>query len=62
MGEYFIGTLAAAYAEIGDFARAIEYQDKAQGRYADETERQRGRERLALYREHKPYREEPGAN
>ena len=30
---YYIGTLAAAYAELGDFAHAVEYQEQAQELY-----------------------------
>ena len=54
-----LDTLAAAYAECGDFAHAIEYQEKAQGLYKDEKDREKGRDRLALYREKKPYRVVP---
>ena len=50
-----------AWAEVGDFARAIEYQEKAQGLYEDEKDRKKGRDRLALYREKKPYRDVPEA-
>jgi tetratricopeptide (TPR) repeat protein len=56
-----LDTLAAAYAECGDFAHAIEYQEKAQGLYKDEKDRKKGRDRLALYREKKPYRDVPEA-
>ena len=58
---YHLDTLAAAYAECGDFAHAIEYQEKAQGLYKDEKDREKGRDRLALYREKKPYRDVPEA-
>ena len=58
---YYLDTLAAAYAECGDFAHAIEYQEKAQGLYKDEKDREKGRDRLALYREKKPYRDVPEA-
>jgi len=54
-----LDTLAAAYAECGDFAHAIEYQEKAQGLYKDEKDREKGRDWLALYREKKPYRDVP---
>jgi tetratricopeptide (TPR) repeat protein len=54
-----VDTLAAAYAEIGDFAEAIKYQTQAinmKGAYA--TRRKEMQERLELYRQHKPYRYE----
>lgn len=59
-------TLAAAYAESGDFEEAIKWQSKAvaTAKGDDEFIRQL-RERLELYRAGKPYREEPrqgGAN
>ncbi len=52
-----LGTLAAAYAERGDFPRAVETQARAQGLYKDEGDRRRGRERTALYKAGKPYHE-----
>jgi hypothetical protein len=60
-GAYHLDTLATAYAECGDFAHAVEYQEKAQGLYKDEKDREKGRDRLALYREKKPYRDVPEA-
>ncbi|HEY2154627.1 MAG TPA: tetratricopeptide repeat protein [Isosphaeraceae bacterium] len=52
-----LGTLAAAYAERGDFPRAVETQAKAQRLYKDEGDLKRGRERTALYKAGKAYRE-----
>ncbi len=52
-----LGTLAAAYAERGDFSKALETQARAQRLYKDEGDLRRGRERTALYRAGKPYRE-----
>jgi tetratricopeptide (TPR) repeat protein len=54
-----VDTLAAAYAEIGDFDNAVKYQTQAinmKGVYA--FKRKRMQERLELYRQHKPYRKE----
>jgi tetratricopeptide (TPR) repeat protein len=54
-----VDTLAAAYAEIGDFDRAVKYQTQAismKGAYA--LRRKEMQERLELYRQHKPYRKE----
>ncbi len=55
---YYVGTLAGAYAEAGDFAKAVEYQEKANGLYADTLDKERGEERLKLYKAKKPYRVE----
>ena len=52
----FVGTLAAAYAELGDFDKAIKYQKDAtalQGDYPSEAEMKRD---LTLYMQHKPFR------
>jgi hypothetical protein len=52
-------TLAAAYAEAGDFPEAVRVQERAlqspdlAGQYGEEP-----RERLQLYKESKPYREQ----
>jgi tetratricopeptide (TPR) repeat protein len=53
---YTLGTLAAAFAELGDFAKAVEWQEKANRLYADPAERAKGEARLKLYQNHKPYR------
>jgi hypothetical protein len=55
---YCLGTLAAAYAEAGDFAEAQEYA-KVSLRRAPEGERTGCKERLQLYKREKPYRETP---
>jgi tetratricopeptide (TPR) repeat protein len=52
-----IDTLAAAYAEAGDFDRAIEYMTKILGGKTDSTDRKKFETRLALYRDRKPYRD-----
>jgi tetratricopeptide (TPR) repeat protein len=54
-----VDALAAAYAEIGDFDRAVRYQTEAlnmKGVYA--LNRKKMQERLELYRQHKPYRKQ----
>ncbi len=58
-------TLAAAYAETGEFAEAVKWQQKALDspeffrRDPDrEKELEKARTRLKLYQEHKPYRDE----
>ncbi len=61
--EAWIDTLAAAYAEIGDFEQAVKWQQKAvdmlgnsrSGLYQPEE----SRARLALYQSGQPYRETP---
>jgi hypothetical protein len=55
-----IEALAAAYAETGDFDKAVKYQ--AQGiemKSAYGPVDKKTRERLALYKAHKPARAEP---
>ena len=54
-----IDTLAAAYADIGNFDDAVKYQTQAinmKGVHA--FTRKKMQERLELYRQHKPYRQE----
>ena len=56
----FLDTLAAAYAETGDFSRAIEYAEFALQRskaLEQEEVAQRIQERLELYRQSQPYRQ-----
>ena len=52
-----IDTLAAAYAETGDFDQAINYQQCVLQMVNPPTDQRKLQQRLALYREHKPYRE-----
>jgi len=55
-----ISTLAVAYAETGDFDKAVKYQTQAmkmKGAYGRIDKK--ARERLALYQAHKPARAEP---
>ena len=53
----YLDTLAAAYAETGDFESAIKYQEKALARENKENPLDNGKTRLTLYRQHRPYRE-----
>ncbi len=53
-----IDTLAAAYAESGNWDNAIKYQEQAIELATDEKDKAGGRERLELYKNKKPYREE----
>lgn len=54
----WIDTLAAAYAESGDFQRAIQFQEQAlrTGNPPD-SDRKEMQDRLALYKQSQPYRE-----
>jgi tetratricopeptide (TPR) repeat protein len=51
-----LGVLAAAYAEEGDFDKAVRWQEQANKRYNDPEDRKKGEERLELYQQKKPYR------
>lgn len=54
---HFIDTLAAAYAETGDFNSAVQFEEKAIARAHKLKFDSAGMEkRLALYQQHKPYR------
>ena len=55
----YIDTLAAAYAETGDFASAIQWQEKAIGLANSDTEKEELAKHLALYQAGKPLRDEP---
>jgi tetratricopeptide (TPR) repeat protein len=53
-----IDTLAAAFAEAGDFQQAIQFQKQALGlNGATEKERKEMENRLALYQKQRPFRE-----
>lgn len=52
-----IGTLAAAYAEAGEFAKAVQLQEKANRLYVESEDEQKGEERLGLFKENRPYRD-----
>jgi len=51
--------IAAAYAESGDFEHAKEWEEKAIGMAPDENSKQDCRSRLELYKQGKPFHEEP---
>ena len=51
----YFDTLAAAYAEVGDFDRACEWQVKALDAAADD-EKPDFQRRLAMYEQHQPFR------
>ena len=53
----YLDTLAAAYAEAGDFAGAVATQAEANNLFAGNEQRKKGEARLMLYQEQKPYRE-----
>lgn len=55
----YIDTLAAAYAENGDFDKAKEWEAKAIKMATAEKSKEEYRSRLELYKQKKPYREEP---
>ena len=58
----YLDTLAAAYAEAGDFKSAVEWQQKAIDLLTDENRAEYEtdfKKRLELYKSGKPYREEP---
>ena len=57
-GEWdYIDTLAAACAEAGDFDSAIKFEQKAISKAKDADAIKGAQMRLALYEQHKPYRD-----
>lgn len=56
----FCDTLAAAYAEVGDFNRAEAWQEKAIELASTEEDKNAYRRRLELYSRRQPYRDVPG--
>ncbi len=57
-----LSTLAAAYAEAGDFAAAVKWQLSAIELPRDQQRKDDYRSRLELYQARKPYREAPPAH
>ncbi len=55
-----LDTLAAAHAEAGDFDQALRYENQSFEKLTVTNKSYAGmKERLALYQEHKPYRQKP---
>jgi tetratricopeptide (TPR) repeat protein len=54
----YIGNLAAAYAEAGDFDEAVKWQTRALSMYSDKDKKEWGF-LIDLYKSGKPYRDEP---
>ena len=50
-------TLAASYAESGEFDKAVEWQEKANKLYTNPDDMKKGEDWLRLYKEKKAYRE-----
>jgi tetratricopeptide (TPR) repeat protein len=56
----WIDTLAAAYAEAGDFKRALELEEQAlRTGHPGESDQKEMRERIALYKQSRPFRDKP---
>jgi tetratricopeptide (TPR) repeat protein len=56
----YINTLAAAYAEFGDFDQAVKYQKRCIEQLDKDVDKDEYMERLKLYGEGKPYHEARG--
>jgi tetratricopeptide (TPR) repeat protein len=57
--SYFLSTLAAACAEIGDYEEAVKWQKRAlESSQYEKDEGKWARQRLALFEDRRPYREE----
>ena len=51
-------SLAASYSQEGEFEKAVVFQEKANQLYTNADDRNKGEERLKLYQQRKPYRED----
>jgi hypothetical protein len=54
----YVGTLAAAYAEAGNFQEAIKWQQKSLEMKLPEGELEPAQQRLLLYEQNRPYHEQ----
>ena len=50
-----LSTLAEAYAEAGDYKKAVEWQEKAISLFTYESRKRTGEAELKLYKNNKPY-------
>ena len=56
----YLDTLAAAYAEVGDFDRAVQYVTQAINKMEPDAEHRKGiEEHLVLFQQKKAYRAKP---
>jgi hypothetical protein len=56
----WIDTLAAAYAEVGDFKRAVDFEEQAlRTGPPGESDQKEIRERIAMYKQSRPFRAKP---
>ncbi len=56
----WIDTLAAAYAEVGDFKHATEFEEKAlRTGNPPESDQREMRDRVSLYKQSHPFRDKP---
>jgi hypothetical protein len=46
------------HAKSGDFDKAVEYQEKSNKLFTDTEDRKNGEERLKLFKDKKPFRDE----
>ena len=54
-----LDVLATAYAEQGDFEKAVQYEEKASRIAAHPSARKQREDRLAIYKRKTPYRDKP---
>ena len=55
--SFILSTLAAAYAEIGDFENALKFAQKALELVKDEKQKEELKNELESYKQNKPIRE-----